>query len=88
MIAFFVAMRNQSLNLQPGNDLTRKINWAVAQAPTSLSDDKLGVGWSRGAMDASVGYVQRQIHVINGPAGFSNGKSESVAALSFTFRPH
>jgi len=88
----YVALRGQGLGGQPSTSLRggqATVNNAdTAWAPTLLSDGKAGVGWSRGRMGASLGYTQRQVRAINGPVGVSNGMTESVAALSFTFRPH
>jgi len=88
----YVALRNQGLGAQPSTSFRggqATVNNAdTAWAPTLLSDGKVGVGWSRGHMGASLGYTQRQVHALNGPVGVSNGMTESVAALSFTFRPH
>lgn len=87
----FAAVRGRALDtntqgVAPGN--AAQGGWVTAPTPTLLSDGQVGLGWSKGAMDASVGYVQRQTKVINAPVGVSDGMNESVVALSFTFRPH
>jgi hypothetical protein len=88
----FAAARSQALDARPALRGLGDMAWVsgmAAQSPTLVSSNgKLGFGWSKGAMDTSVGYVARQVRVINGPMGASNGVNESVAALSFTFRPH
>jgi hypothetical protein len=86
----FVAMSNQPTAAKPSWTVRSDAASMSAPAVTTplLSDGKLGLGWSKGDMGASLGYVQRSIHALNGPVGVYSGRSESVAALSFTFRPH
>jgi hypothetical protein len=87
----YAAVRSQTLDanaqgVSPGN--VARISWVTAPTPALLSDSLVGLGWSRGAIDASIGYVQRQTKVINAPVGVSDGLNEAVVALSFSFRPH
>ena len=60
----------------------------VAMAATSalVSDAQAGVGWRRGPIQASVGYIHREIKPRHGLKGVEN-KDDDLIAVSFSFKP-
>ncbi|MDB5456173.1 MAG: hypothetical protein JWP92_1758 [Caulobacter sp.] len=52
-----------------------------------IGDAQAGVGWRRGPMQASVGYIHRQIKAKDQIMGMAT-QEDSVVALSFSFKPH
>jgi hypothetical protein len=63
--------------------------WSSEPATTLVSDAQAGLGWRRGALQASVGYVHRDVKnqtVITSSAGPAN-YHDSMVAISFTITP-
>ena len=68
----------------------QRMGWASDGAGEMISDAQAGMAWRKGAVQASFGYVHREIR--NDPAMASRmdpGKlKDSMVAFSFTIRPH
>ena len=66
----------------------RRIAWTAEQASSLVSDAQVGVGWRKGDMQASFGYVHREIKpqfataLTDGPGQVSG----SMVAVSFSLR--
>jgi hypothetical protein len=52
-----------------------------------VGDAQAGVGWRRGPMQASVGYIRREIKSKDQIMGMAT-QEDSVVALSFSLKPH
>lgn len=60
--------------------------WAQDSASTLISDAQLGVGWRKGAMQTSFGYMHRAVkgeHMLMG----QEAKDDSVVAFSLSIKP-
>ncbi len=77
----FNMLQNSSGGLQRGG-------WTTDQSSALVGDGQVGVGWRKGAVEASVGYVHREVKFQTADYNGSSGWSDSMAAVSFTFRPH
>ena len=68
----------------------QRLGWSADGASTLVSDGQIGMGWRKGAMQASVGYVHRDVNAND--AGFGNvgmqKLSDNMVAFTFSFRPH
>jgi hypothetical protein len=66
------------------------LGWVSDGASEMISDAQVGMAWRKGALQASFGYVHREIR--NDPAMVSridpSKLSDSMVALSFSIRPH
>lgn len=83
--------RAVGVNMAPSLDggLPRP-GWANAPSTTLVSDAQAGLGWRRGDLQASVGYVHRDVKnqtLITSGAGPAN-YHDSMVAFSFTITPH
>jgi hypothetical protein len=86
----FAAVRGQSVGLNMMSGATgalRQAGWSTDASSALVGDGQVGVGWRKGGMEASLGYVHRGIKVRNAPYGSSDSFSESLAAMSLTFHP-
>jgi hypothetical protein len=64
--------------------------WANEPATTLVSDAQAGLGWRRGDVQASIGYVHRDVKnqtVITSGSGPAN-YHDSMVGFSFSIRPH
>ena len=52
-----------------------------------IGDSQAGVAWRKGAMQASLGYIHREIRAKEGIMGLATQKDD-VVALSFSLKPH
>ncbi len=86
----FAAVRGQAvgLNMQESAGALRRTGWSTDVSSALVGDGQLGVGWRKGGIEASFGYVHRGVHVQNAPMGASDGYSDDMAALAFTYHPH
>ncbi|MDB5461238.1 MAG: hypothetical protein JWO72_2979 [Caulobacteraceae bacterium] len=87
----FAAVRGQSVGLNMtanANGALRQAGWSTDASSALVGDGQVGVGWRKGGLEASMGYVHRGIKVRNAPYGASDSFSESLAAMSLTFHPH
>ena len=80
--------RAVGLNMLRGQngDWTRA---GLAQDVTSrlIGDSQAGVAWRKGPMQASLGYIHREIRAKEGILGLATQKGD-VVALSFSLKPH
>ncbi len=85
----FAATSGKSVGLNmlrgPEGDLQRA-GWSVDGASALVSDAQAGVGWRRGPMQASLGYLRREIKPRHGLMGVEN-KEDDVVAFTFSFKP-
>ena len=67
----------------------QKLGWSADGASTLVSDGQIGMGWRKGGMQASVGYVHRDVNAND--AGFGNvgmqKLSDNMVAFTFSLRP-
>jgi hypothetical protein len=87
----FAAVKGQAvgLNMMSGaNGALRQAGWSTDASSALVGDGQVGVGWRKGGMETTLGYVHRGVHVQNAPYGVSDSFGEDLAALSLTFHPH
>lgn len=79
--------RSVGLNMLRGPEggLSRA-GWSTDATSALVSDAQAGVGWRRGALQASVGYLHREIKPRNGLMGMET-KDDDLVAVSFSFKP-
>lgn len=64
-----------------------RAGWSQDPTSTLVGDAQVGVGWRRGAMQTSFGYVHRKMKMKDTFMGLSTQQDEMLA-LSFSYRPH
>ena len=64
-----------------------RAGWSSDPTSSLVGDAQVGVGWRRGAMQTSFGYVHRKIKMKEAVMGLKS-QEDSVVALSFSFKPH
>lgn len=79
--------RSVGLNMTRADGGWNQSGWSTDKTSKLLGDGQLGVGYRKGAMQASFGYVYREIKVQNGPLGADTDVSDSLAAFSLSIRP-
>ena len=87
----FAAVKGQAvgLNMMSGaGGALRQAGWSTDASSALVGDGQVGVGWRKGGMETTLGYVHRGVHVQNAPYGVSDSFGEDLAALSLTFHPH
>jgi hypothetical protein len=87
----FAAVKGQAigLNMMSGaSGALRQAGWSTDASSALVGDGQVGVGWRKGGMETTLGYVHRGVHVKNAPYGVSDSFGEDLAALSLTFHPH
>lgn len=85
-IYLFAAVRGQAvgLNMQQTAGGLQRAGWSTDQTSALIGDGQVGVGWRKGGMEATVGYVHRGVHVKNAPLGATDSYADDMAALSLT----
>jgi hypothetical protein len=91
----FAAASGQAvgLNMTPGAPGLPKGAWSAESTSALISDAQAGVGWRKGAMQASVGYVHRDIQLRGDGADNNLGAagpsriSDSMVAFSLSIHP-
>ena len=79
--------RSVGLNMLRGADgELRRAGWSTDATSALVSDAQAGVGWRRGPIQASVGYIHREIKPRHGLKGVEN-KDDDLIAVSFSFKP-
>lgn len=79
--------RTVGLNMLRGADgELQRAGWSTDSTSALVSDAQAGVGWRRGAMQASVGYMHREVKPHEALAGFEK-RDDSLVAISFSFKP-
>jgi len=76
------------MNLQETGGALRRAGWSTDEASALVGDGQVGVGWRKGGIEASFGYVHRDVRMQGAPVGASDSYSDNMAALAFTYRPH
>jgi hypothetical protein len=86
----FAAVRGQAvgLNMQESEGALRRAGWSTDVSSALVGDGQVGVGWRKGGIEASFGYVHRGVHLQNAPIGASDSYADDMAALAFTYHPH
>ncbi len=64
----------------------RRSGWSIDPAAVIIGDAQAGIGWRQGPVQASLGYLHRNIKNEFGLRGAGPG-GDSLLALSFTIRP-
>lgn len=64
-----------------------RLGWSAEGASAMISDAQAGVGWRRGDMQASFGYVHREVRPQTEGAIDPGTLRDSMMALSFSIRP-
>jgi hypothetical protein len=80
--------RAVGMNMQETDGALRRTGWSTDVSSALVGDGQIGVGWRKGGMEASVGYVHRGVHLQNGPIGASDSYADDMAAVAFTYHPH
>ena len=65
----------------------RRAGWSVDPSAAIIGDTQAGIGWRRGPMQASVGYLHREIKNEFGVRG-AGGGGDSMVAFSLSIHPH
>jgi hypothetical protein len=87
----FAAVKGQAVGLNMmsnGSGALRQAGWSTDASSALVGDGQVGLGWRKGGMETTLGYVHRGVHVRNAPYGVSDSFSEDLAALSLTFHPN
>ena len=86
----FAAVRGQAvgLNMQETGGALRRTGWSTDVSSALVGDGQVGVGWRKGGVEASFGYVHRGVHIQNAPMGASDSYADDMAAFAFTYHPH
>ena len=66
----------------------RRANWSTDPASALIGDAQAGVGWRKGAMQASFGYLHREIKPSSSASlkGMDN-RDDDMVAFSLSFKP-
>jgi hypothetical protein len=78
--------RSVGLNMLRSETGWDRAGWTTDPSSTLVGDAQVGVGWRKGAMQTSLGFVHREIkglHTIYG----QDPKADSMVAFSFAVRP-
>ena len=79
--------RSVGLNMLRGEDGgLQRAGWSTDATSALVSDAQAGVGWRRGAMQASIGYMHREVKPREPVQGFEK-RDDSLVAISFSFKP-
>ncbi|MGE5565822.1 MAG: DUF2219 domain-containing protein [Parcubacteria group bacterium] len=79
--------RTVGLNMLRGADGgLQRAGWSTDATSALVSDAQAGVGWRRGAMQASIGYMHREVKPHEPVAGFEK-RDDNLVAISFSFKP-
>jgi hypothetical protein len=79
--------RAVGVNMAPSPEGALRPGWSSEASTTLVSDAQAGLGWRRGNLQASFGYVHRAVKnqtAMTGPANYH----DSMVALSFSIGPH
>jgi hypothetical protein len=88
----FAAASGQAvgLNMSPGAPGMPRNSWSSETTSALISDAQAGVGWRKGEMQASFGYVHREIksQAVELTSGGPAKISDSMVAFSLSIHPH
>jgi Uncharacterized protein conserved in bacteria (DUF2219) len=79
--------RAVGLNMLHGDTGWDRAGWTTDATSALIGDTQLGVGWRKGAMQTSFGYIHREVKGQNLLWGLDS-KPDSMVAFSFSIRPH
>jgi hypothetical protein len=79
--------RAVGLNMLHGDAGWDRAGWTTDPTSALIGDAQLGVGWRKGAMQTSFGYIHREVKGQNLLFGLDS-KPDSMVAFSFSIRPH
>lgn len=79
--------RAVGLNMLHGDQGWNRAGWTTDATSKLTGDAQVGVGWRKGAMQTSFGYIHREVKGQNMLFGV-DPKSDSVVAFSLSIRPH
>lgn len=80
--------RTVGLNMTRADDGWSQAGWSTDRTSKLVGDGQLGLAYRKGAMQASFGYVYREIKIENGPLGADTDVSDSMAAFNLTLKPN
>ncbi|CAN5903972.1 DUF2219 family protein [soil metagenome] len=78
--------RAVGLNMQHNNGDLNGAGWSTDPSSALIGDAQLGVGWRKGAMQTSFGYIHREVkgqHMVWG----QDTKDDSMVAFSLSIKP-
>ena len=78
--------RAVGMNMLRGEGGWSREGWSTDPTSALVGDAQAGLGWRKGPMQASVGYIHREMkatHMLRGV----EGKDDSLVALSLTIKP-
>ncbi len=79
--------RAVGLNMLHGDQGWNRAGWSTDTTSTLTGDAQVGVGWRKGDVQTSFGYVHREMRGENMLWGV-DPKQDSLVAISFSIRPH
>lgn len=79
--------RAVGLNMLHGEQGWNRAGWTTDTTSKLTGDAQVGVGWRKGDMQTSFGYIHREVKGQNILRGI-DPKSDSVVAFSLSIRPH
>ncbi|HLZ76554.1 lipid A-modifier LpxR family protein [Phenylobacterium sp.] len=79
--------RAVGMNMLHGDQGWNRAGWSTDQTSTLTGDAQVGVGWRKGDMQTSFGYIHREVKGQNMLFGV-DPKADSVVAFSLSIRPH
>jgi hypothetical protein len=78
--------RAVGLNIRHGEDGWDRAGWSTDPSSALIGDAQVGVGWRRGVMQTSFGYIHREVksqHMLMG----QETRADSVVAFSLSIKP-
>ena len=78
--------RAVGMNLLHGDNVWDRDGWTTDKASALIGDAHVGVGWRKGAMQTSLGYIHREVkgeHMVFG----QQTKEDSMLAFSLSIKP-
>ena len=79
--------RAVGLNMLHNDTGWDRAGWTTDATSTLIGDTQIGVGWRKGAVQTSLGYIHREVRGQNELWGI-DAKPDSMVAFSFSIRPH
>lgn len=79
--------RAVGLNMLHGDQGWNRAGWTTDATSTLTGNAQVGVGWRKGDMQTSFGYIHREMKGQNALLGV-DAKQDSVVAFSLSIRPH
>ncbi len=79
--------RAVGMNMLHGDQGWNRAGWSTDATSTLTGDTQVGVGWRKGDMQTSFGYIHRDLKGQNTLFGV-DPKADSIVAFSLSIRPH